>query len=356
MIANKKSNRADNIDVLKAICAFLIVCIHIPFPGTIGDYFTVLTRIAVPIFFMITGYFYIDTVKRGRELYQIKKIFILVVSANLIWLLWDAFCAAIRSGMGSFFNRFTVKNLLKFLILNESPFSGHLWYLGAILYVLIIVLIADRLHCRKIIYFLIPLLLIGDLAFGKYSIVIWGQEFLYIIVRNFLFVGLPYFCIGQIIRNGKIFRRIREIRKSYLCLIICIFAATSLMERFILVCTGMNAIRDHYISTTFLAVAVFMFFLKGNESDNIIASDRQNENKVMRVLRIIGRRYSTWLYILHPMFITCFGFWAEKTGVYSIYRIIAPFMVYVGTLIFLVLVEQVKKLFIRKRLCNKRGL
>ena len=50
-------SRADNIDILKAICAFLIVCIHVPFPGRVGAYFTALTRIAVPVFFMITGYF-----------------------------------------------------------------------------------------------------------------------------------------------------------------------------------------------------------------------------------------------------------------------------------------------------------
>ena len=31
--------RADNIDVLKAICTFLIVCIHVHFPGTVGAYF-----------------------------------------------------------------------------------------------------------------------------------------------------------------------------------------------------------------------------------------------------------------------------------------------------------------------------
>ena len=40
--------RADNIDILKAILAFLIVCIHVPFPGEVGSYFTTLTRVAVP--------------------------------------------------------------------------------------------------------------------------------------------------------------------------------------------------------------------------------------------------------------------------------------------------------------------
>lgn len=36
-------------------------------------------RVAVPIFFMITGYFYGDTVARHKENRQIRKIFYLVV-------------------------------------------------------------------------------------------------------------------------------------------------------------------------------------------------------------------------------------------------------------------------------------
>ena len=79
-----EQSRADNIDILKVICAFLIVCIHVPFPGRVGAYFTSLTRIAVPIFFMITGYFYSDTVARHKEKQQIKKIFCLVVEANIL--------------------------------------------------------------------------------------------------------------------------------------------------------------------------------------------------------------------------------------------------------------------------------
>lgn len=69
-----EQSRADNIDILKALCAFLIVCIHVPFPGKVGAYFTTLTRVAVPVFFMITGYFYSDTVARHKEKRQIQKI------------------------------------------------------------------------------------------------------------------------------------------------------------------------------------------------------------------------------------------------------------------------------------------
>lgn len=43
-------HRDEHIRSLSTSGAFLVVCIHAPFPGKIGEYFTSLTRIAVPIF------------------------------------------------------------------------------------------------------------------------------------------------------------------------------------------------------------------------------------------------------------------------------------------------------------------
>ena len=140
MILEKgERNRFAGFDILKFLCAFLIVCIHCPFPGEAGAYFTSLTRIAVPIFLMITGYYYCDTVERGKTVMQIKKILVLVIEANLIFLFWKAFYTIVSGEyLGSFLlDTFTFKNLMKLLLLNVSPFGGHLWYLGAILYVLL---------------------------------------------------------------------------------------------------------------------------------------------------------------------------------------------------------------------------
>lgn len=317
-------SRADNIDVLKAICAFLIVCIHVPFPGVAGEYFTALTRIAVPIFFMITGYFYSDVIDRHREVIQIKKIFRLLIEANLLYLLWDTFYAVLRHNSDFFSTTFTIKNFLKFIVLNESPFKGHLWYLGAILYALLVVYVFDIIRIGKILYLLTPLLLWGDLAFGKYSILIFGREFPYILVRNFLFVGIPYFCLGRLIKSGIG----QRIQKNVLAVLMVVFSATSLLERFVLVSFNANATRDHYISTTLLAITVFLFALKC-----------QGDNKT---LVLVGRKYSTWLYILHPIFITCIGVVAHKVNVYGIYKFIAPIVVYITTLIFLVIVDKIK--------------
>lgn len=323
----KHSLRVKNIDILKAVCAFFVVCIHAPFPGTAGEYFIALTRIAVPIFFMITGYFYTDV--GGGQTRQIKKILKLSIEANIIYLLWDCFHVVVKQNLDFFQSKFTLKNLFKFLLLNESPLKGHLWYLGAILYVLLIVYFADKLNCRRLLYYLTPVLLLGNLVFGKYAILIWGREFPVILVRNFLFVGLPYFCIGIWIRMGFA----EKIKKKTLRGLMLVFCLTTLLERFILVRTGMNARGEQYISTIFLAATVFLFVLKAREKHG-------------EALATVGRKYSTWLYILHPIFISGIRAIANKFGVYEVYKWVAPIVVYISTLVFLMVLE---RLFIARK-------
>lgn len=185
-----------------------------------------------------------------------------------------------------------------------------------------IVLLIDRLHCRKVLYCFTPVLLIADLVFGKYSLLVFHQEFPYILVRNFLCVGIPYFCIGGMIREKK-----WNVDKKILITLLIYFALTSIAERYVLVNVGLNATRDHYISTTFLAICLFLYALK---------SDWKND-----CLAVIGRKYSTWLYIVHPIFITVFSIVTNRIGLYPIYRFVAPIVVYFITFIFLAVVNQV---------------
>ena len=276
---------------------------------------------------MITGYFYSDIVARHKENQQIKKIFYLVVEANILFFIWNIALDVLRRGSIVTYVRsiFTGKNLLEFLVLNESPLAGHLWYLGAILYVLLIVLLVDKLDCRKLLYYLTPVLLIADLVLGKYSLLIFHREFPYILVRNFLCVGIPYFCIGNLIKEKQYFEKWN---KEVLQILIPVFAITSLVERFVLVNAGLNATRDHYISTTLLAICLFVYVLKSNWSNKCLAA--------------IGRKHSTWLYIIHPIFITVFTIVTGKLGIKSIYRCVAPIVVYCATLVFLIILQKIK--------------
>lgn len=51
------NKRNEGIGILRLICAFLVVCIHIPFPGAIGQFIKAVARVAVPVFFISSGYF-----------------------------------------------------------------------------------------------------------------------------------------------------------------------------------------------------------------------------------------------------------------------------------------------------------
>jgi len=319
-------HRNHGIDLLKAISAFMVICIHVQFPGIVGTIITPLTRIAVPLFFMITGYYYSFTKENNRVNKQIHKIIQLFVGANLLYLLWSLIkaCISNNSVTVEISKMFSVKSILKFILLNESPFGGHLWYLGAILYVLLIILLFEKKWNREKLYPIVPVLLVADLVFGKYSLLLFGKTIPYIFVRNFLCVGLPYFLIGDWLYTRKI-----TIRPSKARVLMFVFALTTLVERILLGVLSLNAERDHYISTTFFAVFTFLLALQHED---------KYANKGLSILSTVGAKLSTSIYILHPIVITVVAKVVAYVsrhlpfiGVW--YAYIAPFAVFVITAI-----------------------
>lgn len=213
---------------------------------------------------------------------------------------------------------------------DAKPLKEFLKIVGQVANVLVIVLLVDRFNCKKVLYYLTPVLLIADLVFGKYSLLIFHREFPYILVRNFLCVGIPYFCIGNLIREK---RCSEKWNRKILQVLIVVFTITSLAERFVLVSAGLNATRDHYLSTTFLAICLFVYTLKSNWHNKGLA--------------VIGRKCSTWLYIIHPIFITAFSVATGKLGIKSIYRCVAPIVTYCATLTFLIVMCRLKSLLVK---------
>lgn len=346
VLQNKIPKRAEGLDILKCLCAFMIICIHCPFSGVFGEYFIALTRIAVPIFFIITVFFYISIVNKKRELLQIRKIVGLMIFSNLLYAFWKSL-KAFASGIeviDYWRSVINIENIIKFIFLNESPFNFHLWYLGAVLYVLIIMYFVRWLHIERILFLVTPLLLVMDLVLGKYSLLILGREFPYLIVRNFLFVGIPYFMIGKFLsmhwkEDGKWIKEIIIIG-------IFIFSITTLLERYLLVKTELNTTRDHYFSTTFLAIAVFLLFL--------IEFPHNQNNRLEITAAKIGREYSTGIYVIHPIVITILSSIMKKVGFYRLYSLIAPFAVFIVSI--LIMIAVISTINLLKRLMGKQEL
>jgi len=294
--------RYTGLDFLKFVCAFLVVYIHSCSDSYANEYIIPITRIAVPVFFMITGFFYEETVNKNRRLEQIRKILKYILFSNLIYLVF-AFTPTIvqtllshNSGLLSekLSSVFSFQSLGNFIFFNESPFASHLWYLNSILYVLIIAMICTKFNIFRVLYIVTPLLLIADLLFGKYSIAVFGREFNIYYVRNFICVGLPYFVIGNVIYKLK--HRLNK-KTNILILTICFFILLGFAEKYILLHYGINATRDQYITTTPLAVSIFILFM---QMQNV----RYNW---FNQVSLWGKNHSLIIYIIHPMIIFAIG-------------------------------------------------
>ena len=105
LISHPAHIRQSSFDVLKCVAAFLVVAIHY------GPYWiNPISRIAVPLFFMITGYYFVTFSAISKFRKHFRKILIMTISASLFYG-FLSFSSAIS--FGTFDNWFDSKFNLK---------------------------------------------------------------------------------------------------------------------------------------------------------------------------------------------------------------------------------------------------
>ena len=339
--------RYSSIDAMRAIAAFLVVCIHVPFPNIIGEIITSLARIAVPFFFIVSGFFLygdnkdviLEKIKK-----HVKNAFILAVCANVTYFFWSMIIVIVsnRSAIGYLKNSFTFKKIIKLIVFNETQFGYHLWYLLAYVYVLVIYYFITKFNLLKLSYYTIPILLLA-LTFGRSALLIAGFELPTIAFRNFIFVGMPYFLLGNLIRYKQDYIINKTIRNSFLVLGMFFFSFTNLLEMFILIVNdGSSKSREHYLSTFLLIITIFIFLIK-----NPLLFKNS-------ILEIIGSKYSLEVYLIHPIFINIFSFINTKIGgaFSNFYEYIAPFIIFLSSISCAIIYANIKKIISTSKLRN----
>ncbi|MBQ4008830.1 MAG: acyltransferase family protein, partial [Muribaculaceae bacterium] len=134
-----------SIDMLKCIAAFLVVVIHFTdnsmptdLAGWVSHFSIAESRIAVPLFFMITGFFYGNMKRRGRLKSQLKKLTIMALGSTTLYILYNL---ALSYFSGSFnvheAGIFGWQTLAYLLIFNLTPGAGHLWFFYSMIYALV---------------------------------------------------------------------------------------------------------------------------------------------------------------------------------------------------------------------------
>ena len=261
-----------SFDTLKLICAIFVIFIHTPQPVFWGNYITPLIRCAVPIFFMISGYFTYGKTDIAHTIR--KRVIHLLKIFGIVFLFYFSF-SLIANGKDSL-EHLSILFSYNFILLNSVPCSMHLWYIVAYIYVLLIILIIEKFNLYKLLYFITPILLLTALIIGKYSEIILGNSFPGNYTRNFLFTGLPFFTLGMIIKKAK------QLPNIYIAGVSCIvFYILGVVE-----VLYVKSIGDYYASTIFLSLSIFILFINIKQvKDNIFSKT--------------GRKDSLYIYLLH---------------------------------------------------------
>ena len=252
-----KTLRNNTLDVAKLLASFLVVFIHVPFYGIFGEIVKCISRVAVPLFFMTSGYFSFqnDTKTIVRK---IKKLVSILIFTSILYNVLNVAVAFLSDGLGGIKDYLLgfadIGAWLKLIFFN-LPFSAtRLWFLFALIYVYILQLLFNKLKFSYKLIFIISIcglvihFLLGDVLV---SLGINVPDYL---GRNFLFFGYPFFGLGLIFRKEQ--EKIEQANDK--TLIICAVLGVLLSLAPLLY----NTVSQISFGTLLLIFAVFAFSLK----------------------------------------------------------------------------------------------
>lgn len=287
------NTRNHPIDLLRLVSAFSVVCLHnFSCSGVAcSEEVVALARFAVPLFFIFSGYFAAGFTPR-RKWKQALKIFLLALFSNLAYLAVDLARQtspfAVRYRLKELFSAVKIRD---FLLFNESPISGHLWFLSALLYCILLdllfTLVTKRLKHRAAFYGVTAaLLLLCGLALYQVFTRDPAVEFQLYYYRNFFFLGLPFFLIGKLLWTRESLRRPLP-KWGYLLLIFgsCVL---TLVEFKLL------GVWELYLGSAVLAAAL---------AHLAVCHSLAEPKRPVRALAWLGRYASLPVYIVHLYFL-----------------------------------------------------
>lgn len=238
----------DCLNVCKGVAAFFVVFIHCNFPSPVGGMMNGLARFAVPLFFMISGYFSyqkrIDVI-RSRT----RKIWRLFLLSNSVYFIWKVAVSWWEETLswGMMADLFSPISLMRWIFLNQSPMMSHLWFLGALLYCYLFYGFLIGHIKEEYFYFLIPVCLVCNLFLGN------KISFMY--VRNFWLTGLPFFLWGHWFAREESCKRLRF--KGRYC-IVAVGAGACLTMAEMLLLGG----KELYLGSVLMAAGGFAWALE----------------------------------------------------------------------------------------------
>ena len=196
--------RNNTLDILKLFASFMVVFIHVPFHGKIGVAVSALARFAVPLFFLISGYYsYNITPKKIKSrLFHILGLLVFAVVFSTTYTVLECLVLdGVQGVMGYFAAYKHPVRWLKLVLFNTPVHDPQLWYLFAMVYVYGIFYVLTRISApEKLIFILSVLTLLANLVLGE-ILSAFHIATPVAFVRNFALTGFPFFGLGLLLRK-----------------------------------------------------------------------------------------------------------------------------------------------------------
>ena len=322
----KRGGRNVYLDLFRFFLAFMIICIHLT--GETYAFFP-LYRLAVPAFFMISGYFMYTKNKDKEE----KKALGFIRRSATYMLIGIAFytvyefigCLIDGIGVGWFFTTIFYEGnspLFKFFFLNAPiPYytvGAQIWFLIAMFVLSLVHFLLVKLQKTSWYKVIVPVC---------FAIYFFFSGFMYILqpttdipvryMRNAWFFGLPTFGLGYLLA-GRNWHKKSWYKYLYLLLALVLFGAQIFEHRLI---ARENSAMEMYITGVISAACFLQFFMGIPKADCKFFYDW------------IGKSAPFYIYILHmatacalARFVT-FSSLLQKSGVvfaisFAIYEIL----------------------------------
>ncbi|WP_318494056.1 acyltransferase family protein [Photobacterium leiognathi] len=288
------------LDALKVLLAIMVVGMHAGFlkEFPLGNFLTSqgAFRIAVPIFFVINGY-YFGVVK------DIKSLIIWVKRVVSLYVFWMLFYAYFWFRPDSF-DVIEIVKVIKTIVVGHH----HLWYLpGMIGAGVLTYFFREHLKLGVVVALTCFVGGVGIQYLGSYhffeSNVLDKLFNLTFIHRNFLFLGFPFFLVGFLIKLEKLSFLSDKVNFIFVLGVLLL----SVESYFNFVNSYKDGGFDNYFSLIFICPAIFILVLN---------SDRKTDNKNIALL-------STGIYFIHPFCMSVLGKLGFDTGTIFAFMVLA---------------------------------
>ncbi|WP_022750259.1 acyltransferase family protein [Lachnobacterium bovis] len=276
----EKRNVNVKLNLLKGFACMGVVFIHITFPGLFGQIVLYASAYAVPIFFMVAGYYAYgkdkDVIK--RRLIKIVKIF---AYAYMLFFLYKLTSSIknheVLQWLSSNYNWKTpIKNIC-FCTIN---FAIPLWYLIAMIETYIVWLYVVKQKKEHLVIKITPILFLLQIILTSYCETMQFEWFWKI---NFVTRAMPWFMLGYYL-NSETTRSKRSLKTSTLIMMVIVGCAIAVIPSAFDLSVKFNVIG--YIPYAF---GLFSLALK-NPSKSIC-----------KPVEFIGDKLSLNIYIFHAL-------------------------------------------------------